>query len=159
MKFFALMLFLVSPLALASFDDYNTKVGFAQGGEILFVKEGGQVVFDGADVKIGEKQAALVVSEVSDDSAVKAAAPFPGTVSSIVYRLTGNTGVATNMCAKINGVLITGGCVAVGASAGAVALTATPSAANAVLAGSVLEVTADAGASKPDVGVVFTIKP
>lgn len=118
----------------------NTKVGFAQGGETLYVKTGGDIEI--RDVTIAQTQA--TVANIGTTAVGRALAPYPGTISSIRCKVDALHNDNATLTAAINGVAVTNGVVTVSSTAAAyTAYTATPTALNTVAQGDIVTLTSN----------------
>lgn len=125
----------------------NVAVGMEQGGAQLTVKTGGQIKV--RDTSLFQAHVSVASSATAGKEGY-ALSPFAGTVSSVncVFDVAGNSGVR-NLTPYINSVAITNGAVTIGSTSTAFThSTATPTAANTVVAGDVLKVISDGGNDK-----------
>lgn len=118
----------------------NTKVGFAQGGELLFVKTGGDIQI--RDVSIAQTQA--TVANIGTAAVGRTVAPFPGTISYINCKVDALHNDNATLTAAINGVAVTNGVVTVSSTGLAYAsYDATPTALNTVAQGDIITMTSN----------------
>lgn len=152
-------------------DSQNVKVGIEQGGDVLFVKSGGQIRVDsGGEIKVGgvtidENTLALtgltasaaelnqyaLTLDIADGSAEAVyylVAPHAGAIAKIHSVIDGAVSTADiTITAAIAGVTVTNGVVtiATAASGAGDVDTATPTAANVVSAGQAFSLTVTGG--------------
>lgn len=118
----------------------NTKVGFAQGGNTLYVKTGGDIQI--RDVSIAQTQA--TVANIGTAAVGRTVAPYPGTISYINCKVDALHNDNATLTAAINGAAVTNGVVTVSSTGLAYAsYDATPTAANTVAQGDIITMTSN----------------
>lgn len=118
----------------------NVKVGFAQGGDTLYVKTGGDI--EVRDVSLIQTQA--TVANIGTAAVGRALAPVPGSISQVRCKVDALHNADATLTAAINGVAVTNGVVTVSSTGAAYdAYTATPTAANTVAQGDIISITSN----------------
>jgi hypothetical protein len=136
---------------------YNTKVYEKQGGNEMVVASGGQItvesggkIVDANGANVVQDVLAVGIADMSADASYFVTAPHAGAISRIYAVVDGAISTADLVVtAKIGGAAVTNGAVTlptVGSGAGARAL-ATPTAANTVAAGDIIELAVTGGGS------------